>query len=314
MANPRLKTVTGNTGNNEALRDGTVSPRTFAFEFEDVPVLAHAFRRMVRELAYDICEMAFTTYLVARATGKRFTALPIFLVRAFHHGAIVYNTTAGISSPQDLEGKRVGVNRGYTVTSGVWARGILQDEHDVDLSRVTWVLSGDEHVAEFQPPDNVVTTEQGIDLRDLVATGGLPAAIGIAADHPDVEPLIPDATAAGLSALRRRGLYPINHLLVVKDDILAAHPELAGDVFETFAEAKRQYLGRLRDGRIANSTPADEMYRRVMEITGDPLPYGIEPNRQMIDQLVEHAVTQRILERHVVAEDLFVPDTHHLTA
>ena len=202
MAGLRLKTVTRTQGNNQALKDGTVTPRTFAFDFEEVPVLVHAFRRMVRELAFDICEMAFTTYICARAHGKRFTALPIFPVRAFHHGAIVYNTRAGVSAPKDLEGRTVGVNRGYTVTTGVWARGILQDEYGVDLSRITWVLSGDEHVAEYCPPTNVVPIEEGKSIADMVASGEAAAAIGVAVDHPDVKPLIPDALEAGLEALR----------------------------------------------------------------------------------------------------------------
>ena len=314
MADLRLRTVTRTQGNNEALKDGTVTPRTFAFEFEDVPVLVHAFRRMVRELAYDICEMAFTTYICAQAHGKRFTALPIFLVRAFHHGAIVHNTKAGIRKPKDLEGRRVGVNRGYTVTTGVWARAILADEHGVDLSRITWVLSGDEHVAEFRPPANVVPVEPGKDLADMVATGELAAAIGITVDHPDVKPLIPDAAEAGFDALRRRGLYPINHLVVVKDEVLGAHPDVAADVFDAFAEAKRRYIDRLRGGRIANPTPVDDLHRQVMDITGDPLPYGIAPNREMIEQLIEQTVIQGIIERPVPVEDLFALSTHDLTA
>ena len=116
---------------------------------------------MVRGLEFDICEMAITTYICARAHGKRMTAVPVFLVRAFHHGAILVNTKAGIRTPKDLEGRRVGVNRGYTVTTGVWARSVLQDEYGVDLQKITWVLSGDEHVAEYRPPANVVPIEPG---------------------------------------------------------------------------------------------------------------------------------------------------------
>src|SRR4249920_3269504 len=152
MAGPKFKTVTRTQGNNAALKDGSVSPKTFAFDFVEVDPLIAAFRRMVRGNEFDICEMAITTYICARAHGKRMTAVPIFLVRAFHHGAILVNTKAGIRTPKDLEGKRVGVNRGYTVTTGVWARGILQQEYGVDLSKITWVLSGDEHVAEYRPP------------------------------------------------------------------------------------------------------------------------------------------------------------------
>src|SRR4051812_1101505 len=195
-----LKTVTRTQGNNQALKDGTVKPRTFDFEFIEVNPLIDAFRRMVRGLEFDICEMAITTYICARAHGKRMTALPIFLVRAFHHGAILVNTKAGIRSPKDLEGKRVGVNRGYTVTTGLWARNILQHEHGVDLKKITWVLSGDEHVAEYRPPSNVVSIDKGRKMADMLASGELVAAIGVEAEHPDVKPLIPNAKEAGFEA------------------------------------------------------------------------------------------------------------------
>ena len=188
-----LKTVTRTQGNNQALKDGTVRLRGFRFDFEDVPVLVNAFRRMVRGLEFDVSEMAITTYLCARAHGTRFTALPIFLVRAFHHGAILYNTNAGIRVPKDLEGRKVGVNRGYTVTTGLWARSILQQEHGVDLSRITWVLSGDEHVAEYRPPANVVPIKPGKTIGQMLGAGELAAAIGVEVDHADVKPLVPNA-------------------------------------------------------------------------------------------------------------------------
>ena len=162
----------------------------------------------------------------------------------------------------------------------MWARSILQEEHGVDLSKITWVLSGDEHVAEYRPPKNVVPIEQGKKMGDMLASGELAAAIGVEANHPDVQPLIPNALEAGLEALRQRGHYPINHAVVIKDELLAAHPGLAADVFDAFAEAKRVYVDRLKAGKIEKPTEVDEVHRRVMEITGDPLPYGIAPNRQ----------------------------------
>jgi 4,5-dihydroxyphthalate decarboxylase len=312
MAHLNLKTVTRTQGNNHALKDGTVKPKSFAFDFVEVPVLIEAFRRMVRGLEFDICEMAITTYVCARAHGKRFTALPVFLVRAFHHGAIVYNTKCGIRTPKDLEGRRVGVNRGYTVTTGLWARSILQEEHGVDLRKITWVLSGDEHVAEYRPPANVVPIEPGKKMADMVASGELAAAIGIEVDSPDVKPLIPDALEAGLAALRQRGHYPINHTVVVKDDLLAVHRDLAADAFSAFAEAKRLYVGRLKAGAIEKPTEVDRVHRRVMEITGDPLPYGIAPNRRVLESLVEHSLTQGIIDRRVTVDELFAPGTQEL--
>ena len=314
MPDIRLRTVTRTQGNNRALKEGTVGPKGFDFAFEEVPVLVDAFRRMVRGLEFDVCEMAMTTYLCAKAHGKPFTALPIFLVRGFHHGAIVRARDAGVPNPKDLEGHKVGVNRGYTVTTGVWARGVLQEEYGVDLDKVTWVLSGDEHVAEYRPPANVVPVRPGERLPELVAAGELAAAVGVTPGAADLVPLIPDAAEAGFAALRRRGHYPINHLVVVRDDLLAAHPELATAVFEAFSQAKNRYVDRLRSDAIEDPTPADVMYRRVMEITGtDPLPYGIAPNRGVIDELIEHAVSQHILDRRPTVESLFAESTLNLT-
>ena len=307
-----MRTVTRTQGNNQALKDGSVKPKTFTFEFVEVDPLIAAFRRMVRGLEFDICEMAITTYICAKAHGKRMTAVPVFLVRAFHHGAILVNSKVGIRTPKDLEGKRVGVNRGYTVTTGVWARSILQAEHGVDLSKITWVLSGDEHVAEYRPPPNVVPIEKGKQMTDMLASGELAAAIGIEASSPAVKPLIPNALEAGLAALRRNGHYPINHTVVIKDDLLAANPGLAADVFSAFAEAKRRYVERLKTGNIDKPTKEDEVHRRVMEITGDPLPYGIAANRRVLDELIGHAVTQGIIEKPVSVDELFAPGTRDL--
>ncbi len=315
MAKLKLKTVTRTQGNNQALKDGSVKPKTFAFDFEEVNPLIDAFRRMVRGLEFDICEMALTTYICARAHGKRMTALPIFLVRAFHHGAVLVNAKAGIRSPKDLEGKRVGVNRGYTVTTGLWARSVLQHQYGVDLKKITWVLSGDEHVAEYRPPSNVVPIEKGKKMADMLASGELVAAIGVEIEHPDVQPLIPNAKEAGFEALRSRGHYPINHTVVVKDDLLDAHPDLAADVFKAFAEAKRLYVERLKAGKIEKPTAVDEVHRRVMGITGkDPLPYGIAPNRKTLEEVIQSALEQGIITRPVAVEELFAGSTHGLVA
>lgn len=311
----KLRTVTRTQGNNQALKDGSVQATGFEFEFEDVPVLIDAFRRMVRGLEFDVCEMALTTYVCARAHGKRMTALPIFLVRAFHHGAILINTEAGIRHPKDLEGRRVGVNRGYTVTTGLWARSVLQHQYGVDLKKITWVLSGDEHVAEYRPPANVVPIPAGRKMSEMVTSGELAGAIGVDIDAAHVKPLIADAAQAGLDALRDSGHYPINHLVVVRDELLQAQPQIGPAVFEAFAESKRRYVEQLRAGAVDKPTAVDEVHRRVMAITGaDPLPYGIEPNRRMLEQAVESAHEQGIIERPVALEQLFPANTHALVA
>jgi 4,5-dihydroxyphthalate decarboxylase len=304
MSDRVLTTLTRTQGANQALKDGTVTPAGFSLRFEEIPVLVKGFRRMVRDLEFDVSEMALTTYLTAREHGVAFTALPIFLVRGFHHGAIRYNTRSSIRGPKDLEGGRVGVNRGYTVTTGVWARGILASEYGVNLDKITWVLSGDEHVASYVPPSNVEPAESGKDLGDMLIRGELDAVIGVDVDHPDIAPLVPEPEEAALAALRQRSFYPINHLIVVKDELLQAYPQIASAVFDAFTEAKQRYVARLRDGEVVTDT--DRMYARVMETTGsDPLPYGVEPNRPMLETLMEFARVQRILTRPVDIDEVF---------
>jgi ABC-type nitrate/sulfonate/bicarbonate transport system substrate-binding protein len=313
MTNTTLTAVTRTQGNNEALKDGTVSPSRFTLRFEEVPVLVQAFGRMVRTLEFDVSEMSATTYLCAKAQGVRFTALPVFLVRGFHHGAILVNAKSGITRPKDLEGRRVGVNRCYTVTTGVWARGILRSEYGVDLDRISWIRSAREHVDDFVLPANVGTVEAGQNLGEMLIAGEIDAVIGAPVDHPDVVPLFPDAQQRGYDALSRAGTYPINHLMVVKDEILEQFPGLAAELFGAFSRSKNLYLDRLRTGSIAAPSATDQMYRKVMELTGtDPLPYGVEPNLPALETLMAHAVDQHIIEKPLPIAGLFAERTRDL--
>jgi 4,5-dihydroxyphthalate decarboxylase len=306
-----LTTVTRTQGNNRALKDGIVRPKHAALRFEEVPVLVQAFRRMVRGLEFDVCEMAASTYLCAKAFGVRFTAIPVFLVRGFHHGAIVVDRDSTLA-PKDLEGSAVGVNRGYTVTTGVWARSVLSREYAVDLSRVTWMPSGDEHVADYRPPTNVAPLMPD---RDLLAMVGheLTAVVGVEAGSDSLKPLIDDPEEAGFRALAQRGHYPINHLVVVRDDRLDRDPDLAADLFHAFTESKARYVDQLLSGAIAEPTATDRMHRTVADMTGgDPLPYGIEPNRAVLTELVDALIEQQILDRRPDLDTLFADRTRDL--
>jgi 4,5-dihydroxyphthalate decarboxylase len=304
MTKAKLHAVSRTQGNNRALKAGDVTLPDFEMDFEEVPVLVHAFRRMVREIAYDVCEMALTTYICAKAHGVKFTALPIFLVRDFHHDAILHHVPSGLASPADLARKTIGVNRGYTVTTGVWARSIIQDEFDVDLSSITWAPSGDEHVEAYRAPANVQPLEDG-DLEGRLSSGDLVAAVGAKVDHPDVAPMFDDPFAAALSALKTRGLYPINHLVVVRDDLLAENPDVATQVFEAFAASKRLYVDDLKAGRITGPSRVDKIHQAALDYMDDPLPYGLDANRDTLEQLIAHAVTQKIIPERIAMEDLF---------
>jgi len=314
MADLKLSAVSRSQGNNAALKSGQIETPGISLEWIEIDPLVSAFRRMVRATEFDVCEMAITTYLCAKEHGKPFTALPIPLVRDFHHSAIHVLHGGPVVGPKDLEGTRVGVNRGYTVTTGVWARGILHEQYGVDLGSIEWVLSGDEHVAEYRAPSNVTGVEEGEQLIDMLRTGELSAVIGVTSDDPDIVPLIPTAEEAAFAALETDGLYPINHIVVVRDQLLHEHPDLGVRLFEAFAASKRTYVDDLIAGRIDRPTRTDRAHIRVMNILGtkDPLPYGLRPNLPTLERILRHAKDQHILTGSPVIDELFARGTTEL--
>ena len=304
-----LKTAIATYPHTKSLKDGTITAPGIQFEHLEISPITAAFRRMCRTLEFDVSEMAITTYLTARAYHKPFTALPVFVVRQFHHAPIVYNVKSGVESPQDLEGKKVGV-RAYTVTTGVWARGILATEYGVDLSKVTWVLADEEHVEEYHKhyPANVVY-QAGANLGAMVANGELAAAIGVGrVDSPDVKPLIPNAREAEAAWYQKTGLYPINHTVVVKDALLQADSTLAPRLFTAFKEAKAVFLQQLSAG-TALSDEAQALAQRRSLVGEDPLPYGLARNRKAIEAVIQFAQHQKILPRQVSPEEMFASNT-----
>ncbi len=298
-----LRTAVGNYGHTTLLKDGTVTSKMFDMEHIEVSPVTSIFRRMVRGLEFDIAEMALSTYLCARAHGKAFTGIPIFLTRAFYHGGLVYNTRSGIKSPKDLEGRKVGL-RSYTLTPGVWTRGILQTEYGVDLDAVTWVLSGDEHVAEFVAPPNVVSSPNN-DLGEMLLSGEIDAAIGAGpVDSPDIQPLSQEPDEADAAWHRKTGVYPISHMLVVKDAALESNHGLAQELFNVFKTAKAPYLKRLQS-RDASSA-ADQALLKMAEIVGnDPIPYGLQSSLKTLETFIGFNVEQGVIPEKVDPEELF---------
>ena len=298
-----LRTAVGNYGHTTPLKDGTVESQVFDMEHIEVSPVTSIFRRMVRGLEFDVAEMALSTYLCARAHGKEFTGVPIFLTRAFYHGGILVNRRSGIESPRDLEGKRFGV-RSYTLTPGVWTRGLLQTEYGVDLDAVTWVLSGDEHVAEYVAPPNVVSSPNN-DLGEMLLSGEIDAAVGAGpADSDDIVPLFDEPDRLDAEWHRKTGVYPISHMLVVKNAALDTNPELAEAVCGVFGAAKAFYMGRLRAGDEAG--PADQALLKMAGIVGeDPIPYGLESSRKTLETFIGFNVEQMVIPERVDVEELF---------
>jgi len=306
-----LSIAVGDSGITKPLKEGTVGSGRLKLEFIQVDPIIAAFRRMVRGLEFDVCEMALTTYICARAYGKPLTAIPVFLTRNFHHWAIFYNLKSGIKEPKDLEGRIVGVNRGYTVTTGLWARGMLETEYGVDLNRITWAPTNDEHVAEFRAPPNVDYSFRGKTMVELLVSSLVDAAIGdIRVDAPEIRPLIPDARNAGFAYFRKTGIYPINHVVVIKDSLLKAEPWVSEELFWIFKAAKSAYLACLDEGRDLSPADRDVIERRT--VVGDPFPFGFNANRKALDAIVQFAIDQHVTPRKLSLEELFAPGTLNL--
>ena len=297
-----LKTAIGSYGHHAALKDGSLKLDRIGFNFEEVSPITTAFRRMCRNLDFDISEMAITTYLTAKNYGKPFTAIPVFPVRGFAHNAAVGNTKAGVNGPKDIEGKKAGV-RAYTVTTGVWARGILASEYGVDLNKVNWILADEEHVDDFHkdaPPN--ATYQLGADLAKMLSDGELAAGIGLGrSENPDVKPLIPNPGAAAKEYYTKTGIYPINHTVVVKNELLDAHPWLAEALFEAFKESKEKWLASASD---------EEKHRVGAEfIDTDPVPIGVANNRKALETIAGFAYDQKITKQRFSPEDMFAKST-----
>ena len=306
LSMPPLTIALGNYGLTKPIKQAGADLGRLNLKFVEVDQIVPMMRRMCRGLEFDICEMAFTTYVCARAAGLPFTAIPVFVTRNFHHWAIFINTKSGIKEPKDLEGRKVGVNRGYTVTTGLWARGVLQTEYGVDLDKVTWVPTDDEHVAEFDAPKNVDYSFRGAKMQELLLSGKIDAAIGeVGVDAPEVKPLLPNARTDAFGYFRKTGIYPINHGVVIKDSVLKEKPGIADELYRAFVAAKAEYLKNL--DKTEATTSWDIAAKVNKAVVGDPFPFGIEPNRKALEAITQFAVDQKMVPRKFTVEELFVP-------
>ena len=301
-----------------AIRNGSIPIEGVDAEIITVKPQIGAFRRMVRQVEFDVCELAPTTYIIARAYGAPFVALPIFVLRRFHHSGLLVRPDAGIRVPKDLEGRKVGV-RAYSVTTGVWTRAVLINEFGLDSSKVTWVVDDEEHVTQMKLPSNVIHTAEGQSLADMMANGELAAGfhgnagVGrsgsptggwkeVEAHYPD---LFPNAVELEAEWYKRTGIYPMHGTIVVKDSVLAEHPWVAKSLFDAFSLAKKNWLASLDAGNL--SDPSDKKYAELRKIVGhDPLPYGMEANLPTIKALEETAFKQELTPRRMSMEELFV--------
>jgi 4,5-dihydroxyphthalate decarboxylase len=276
-----------------ALKDGSVRSDQVAFAWETVNPITRAFRRMVRTGDFDLCEIALTTLAQAEAYGKGLTGLPVVVMRGFHHAALVCSRDSALRRPEDLAGKRIGV-RAYSQTTGVWSRGILLDQYGVDFRSVTWVTEEDAHLQEYQDPPNVVRIQPGQDLKQMLLNGQIDAGIALTGlDPAAVRTVIPDADEAAAEWYRSSGVYPVNHVVCVKTELLRQNPGLGSELTHLFHEAKA----------AAREPSAEARYATLLG--SDPLPYGLEANRASIALCLRFAAEQGLIPNAYTPESLF---------
>lgn len=322
-----LSAAISNRAHTRAVKQHQIGTGRFQLEFVEVDPIIAAFRRMIRSLEFDVCELAPTTYLAAREAGVPITAVPVFFTRRFHHGDFVCRPGSGIRTPQDLAGRRVGV-RAYTVSTGVWARGILESDYGVDLDSITWVVDDEEHVASLRLPSNVEHTPPGESIAQQFRDGTIDAALtgpaGIGRSGAPKEgwsiagsgfddarqeseifyPLFPHARTLEADWYQRTGIYPIHGLIAVKTEVADRNPDLPAALLKAFTEAKEQFLAELTVG--TGTGKEFTSYGDLREIVGpDPLPYGIETNENTLSALIDYALSQHIITAKPGLEEIF---------
>jgi len=300
-----LKIAIGPYEHVRALRDGSVRSERLRFDFVEVDPITRAFRRMARDLEFDVSEMAITTHALAHAVEKPITALPIVLSRDFHHGSIVCLPGSGIRGPADLAGRKVGV-RAWSQTTGVWIRGILKADYGLEPSSMTTVTEEDAHVREYQDPPYVTRAAAGKALRGMLTEGEIDAAIAL---RPVPKPgefrtVIPEADEAAAAWYRKTGVYPVNHVVSVKTSLVREHPWLGAELLALFTAAKERARAQ------APAPPAGSAQAKLRALVGeDTLPYGMANNRAGIEMLLKFAAEQTLTPRVYRPEELFDPCT-----
>lgn len=291
----RLRTLLGDYPGTRALKTGELNSERIALDFADVKLAQTAFKRVVRDLEFDVSELAIVTFLMAKAHGKPLVLLPAVVMGRFQHPYIVYNAGRGRLAPEDLAGRRVGI-RSYSVTTVTWLRGILADDHGVDLDRVRWVTFEAPHVAEFRDPPTVERAPEGKDVVTMLLEGEIDAAILAApSTDPRLQTLIPDPAAAAREWHARKRAVQINHMVVVKESLSTTHPEAVREVYRLLQESKA----------LAGLPGAGDI---------DTTPFGFETNRRNLEVAIDYVYRQGLIPRRFDVDELFDDVTRALGA
>jgi 4,5-dihydroxyphthalate decarboxylase len=289
-------TLEGLLADNPSTRSfssGAIASDLVKVDLDAPKLIHHGFKPMIREGRYDWGELAIVTFLQAKALGKPLVLLPAVIGGRFQHHCIAYNGDQGELGPGDLNGKTIGV-RSYTQTTGVWVRGILQNEYGVDPASVNWVCFEDSHLAEYADPGNVRRGQKGKNLAQMLLDGELDAAM-LGKDmpkDPKIKPVIPDPKAAARDWYDKRRAIPMNHLVVVRPELSQQRPDVVRELYRM-----------LLASRDLDTPATDGMQMR---------PFGVEANRAALELIIDYAFQQSIIDRRLSVDELFDDTTRSL--
>ncbi len=324
MARLPLTFACGDYDRTRALEEGTVRPDGIDLTYLRLPV-EETFFRMMRHQEFEVAEMSLSSYVLSlRTAPSPFVALPVFTSRMFRHGALYCHADSGISTPEDLRGKRIGTPE-YQLTACVWMRGILADRHDVPFDSVSYFTGGQETPGRIEKagvdlPDSLRISRIPEDrtLARMLAEGEIDALCTprvpspFVAGDPRVRRVFPDVVAAEKEYYAATGIFPIMHVVVIRRDVYDRHRWVAQSLYKALLAAKEAAYDNLYDTSALRFmlpwlTPHLEEARELMG--RDYWSYGVEGNRKTLSTFLRYHYEQGLSTRQWEPEELFAPES-----
>jgi 4,5-dihydroxyphthalate decarboxylase len=297
-----------------ALKEGAVRPDGIDLTVLTAMDSTTRHWRFLRNRDFDAAEVSASSYIVARDQDLPFRAIPVFLHRRFRHGFVFINTTKGIRGPADLIGRKIGV-KSFLVTATLWLRGILEHEYGVPHRSIEWCAELDEDL-DFAAPAGLKLTRlsDAKSVETMLAEGEIDALLHssiirpLVQKDPRVARLFPNYKAEEIAFFRKTGIFPIMHVLGLRQEIVERYPWVPINLYHAFNEARAIGMKRMENPRIAPLAWYREAWEEQEAILGpDPWEYGLtERNRRTLETLVGYSREQGLIKREIPLEELFI--------
>jgi 4,5-dihydroxyphthalate decarboxylase len=314
----RLTVAGADYDRTAALIDGRIKPEGFELDWQILPYM-DIWRRMLNNYEFDVSELSFASYIIARTSGRPLIAIPVFPLRIFRHSYILINTQSGIRAPKGLEGKRVGLAE-FQQTATVWVRGMLQHEYGVDLTQIDWFPWKAKDRMEIRAPRSyrIQTLPAGSRPDQMLIDGALDALIcstifpSLLQGHPNVRYLFEDTQRVEMDYYKKTGIFPIMHTVALREELWRETPEAAVRLYEAFAAAKKlayKHLDDVSRQRVTLLWYGDLLGEQKNLLGADYWPYGVDKNRMTVQALIDYLFEQELITRRPAVEELFAPNT-----